>query len=209
MRLARLYAILDLELAATRRLDPDATFQAWLDAGVRLVQLRAKALGSGAFLAMATRMASRAAASGATFVVNDRVDIARLALAAGVHVGQTDLAPSDARLVLTPGAIVGLSTHTSEQAAAAVREPVDYLAIGPVFVTSTKQQPDPVVGLEGVRAAARIAATAGLPLVAIGGITRERAPAVLEGGASSVAVVSDLLQADPGRAARAFLTAVE
>jgi thiamine-phosphate pyrophosphorylase len=141
--------------------------------------------------------------------VNDRADVARLARAAGVHVGQTDLSPLDVRSVIGPGAIVGLSTHTAEQAAAAAREPIDYLAVGPVFATATKARPDPIVGFDGVRAVAAMLETSALPVVAIGGITRERARAVLDSGAAAVAVISDLLQDDPGQAARELLAVVE
>lgn len=128
------------------------------------------------------------ALSGALCVVNDRADVAAL-LDAGLHLGQDDLPPSLARKV-APAALTGLSTHNDVQAIRAAREPVDYLAIGPVFETASKENPDPVVGLDGVR---RIRALTHLPLVAIGGITTDRAPQVLEAGADSIAVIGDLL----------------
>ena len=126
---------------------------------------------------------------GVRLIVNDRVDVALAAGADGVHVGQDDLPAESAREILGPMAIIGISTHSLAQAAAAASLPVDYVAIGPVFATSTKANPDPVVGLEGLRAV-RAAVTASL--VAIGGITLEKAPAVFAAGADSVAVVSDL-----------------
>jgi thiamine-phosphate pyrophosphorylase len=194
--LQRLYAILDTDLTAAAGFDPLAVFDGWLEAGIRLVQLRAKSMASGTLLELADACSARARSAGATFIVNDRADIAVLSGANGVHVGQDDLAPADARRLVGAEAIVGLSTHNDEQVRRAVTEPVSYIAIGPVFATTSKSRPDPIVGLEGVRAAARVIAEAGadIPLVAIGGITRERAPAVFEAGATSVAVISDLLR---------------
>ncbi len=139
-------------------------------------------------------------------IVNDRADIARLSGASGVHVGQDDLPPSAVRRLLGDRAIVGLSTHTPAQIAAAIAEPVDYVAIGPVYGTRTKDTGYDAVGLEMVRAAADAAGPRGLPVVAIGGITLERAPAVIAAGAASVAVITDLLiDGDPARRARAFV----
>jgi thiamine-phosphate pyrophosphorylase len=145
---------------------------------------------------------------GAKVVVNDRVDVALAAGADGVHVGQDDVPPEAARALSGGGKIVGFSTHSAAQASAAARLPVDYIAIGPVFDTSSKEKPDPLVGLEGVR---RVRAAVGtLPLVAIGGITAETAPPVLEAGADSVAVIGALLNtSDPAeitRRTRALLT---
>ena len=137
-------------------------------------------------------------------IVNDRADIARLSGAAGVHVGQDDLTPAQVRAVVGPGAIVGLSTHTADQLDRAVREPIDYLAIGPVFGTDTKATGYDPIGIEAVRRAS--AAARGVPLVAIGGITRERARSVLDAGANSVAVITDLLKGrDPAARVREFL----
>lgn len=204
----RLYAILDITRTEQRGLDPLAVMDAWLDAGVRLVQLRAKTLASGPMLALADALAVRARDAGAVFIVNDRADIARMAGASGVHVGQGDLGPADVRRVVGAAAVVGLSTHTPSQLADAVGAAVDYVAVGPVFATSTKEHPDPVVGLDGVRAAAAVAATAGVPLVAIGGITLSRAPDVIRAGASAVAVVADLLAGDVDARAREFLSAL-
>jgi thiamine-phosphate pyrophosphorylase len=155
---------------------------------VRLFQLRAKTLPSGPLLALAEALARRAEAAGATFVVNDRADIARLAGAGGLHVGQTDLTPADARLVVGAGMPIGRSTHTEAQVRVALGEPVDYLAIGPVFGTTSKDRPDPIVGLDGVRMAVRLASAgrSPRPVVAIGGITLETAPSVIAAGARSV-----------------------
>jgi thiamine-phosphate pyrophosphorylase len=156
-------------------------------------------MASGPMLELAEALARRAEAAGATFVVNDRADIARLAGAGGLHVGQTDLAPADARVVVGADMPIGRSTHTEAQVRAALAEPIDYLAIGPVFGTRSKDRPDPTVGLEGVRMAVRLASAgaAPRPVVAIGGITLETAPSVLAAGAASVAVIADLLAGDP------------
>jgi thiamine-phosphate pyrophosphorylase len=208
VNLPRLYAILDADLAATRALDPMAVLDAWLDAGVRLVQVRAKRLPGGAFLRLADRVVDRAHRLGALAIVNDRADVARLSGADGVHVGQDDLAPADARRLLLPGALVGISTHDETQIREALAQPVDYLAIGPVFATGSKERPDPLVGLAGVRAAATLAAGRGIAVVAIGGITADRASEVIAAGAASVAVISDLIGDDPGARARKFLEAL-
>jgi thiamine-phosphate pyrophosphorylase len=205
--LPRLYAILDVDLAERRGLSPDQLFDIWIDAGVRLVQLRAKSMASDQMLELAQRLARRAQSAGATLIVNDRADIAKLAGAAGVHLGQDDLAPKDARLLLPASALIGVSTHSDDQLSRALDESVDYLAIGPVFATTTKAKPDPVVGLDGVRRAAVVTRSSGRPLVAIGGITLARAADVLAAGASSVAVISDLLLGDPDERARQFLRA--
>jgi thiamine-phosphate pyrophosphorylase len=189
---------------------------------VRLFQLRAKTMASGPMLELAGALARRAEAAGATFVVNDRADIARLAGAGGLHVGQTDLSPADARGVVGADMPIGRSTHTEAQVRAALDEPIDYLAIGPVFGTTSKDRPDPVVGLDGVRMAVRLAsatwktsragtgagsyggADSPRPVVAIGGITIETAPSVIAAGAASVAVIADLIAADPAARIRAW-----
>ena len=179
--------------------DPAFVVDSLARAGARLIQLRVKGLSDRRWLAMAGAALAAARASGAYLVVNDRADIARIAGADGLHVGQDDLAGTDARTVVGPGVLLGVSTHSLDQLAAAATEAVDYLAIGPVFPTRTKDNPDPVVGLEMVRRA-RAATTR--PLVAIGGITRANARSVVEAGADGVAVISDLLDAPD--LARAF-----
>ncbi len=202
--LPRLYAILDIDSLTARGLEPRPVFDAWLDAGVRLIQLRAKTMPSGAMLRLADELAAAARKSGAMFIVNDRLDIAMLAGADGVHVGQDDLAPAELRRV-APALTVGLSTHSLDQVRSAIAEPVEYLAIGPVFPTTTKVDADSAVGVTRVREAADLAA--GRPLVAIGGITLATASAVLAAGAASVAIVSDLLRGDIAVRAREFVRA--
>jgi thiamine-phosphate pyrophosphorylase len=200
----RLYAILDVEVVEARGLDPLAVVDAWLDAGVRWVQLRAKALSSGPLLELADTMAVRVREAHGTFIVNDRADVAVMCGAAGVHLGQDDLAIASARQIVG-SAVVGLSTHTPQQGASAMVEPIDYMAVGPVFSTSTKAQIYPPVGLGAVGRVATAAARVGLPLVAIGGVTIERAAGTIEAGASAVAVISDLLIGDPASRAREYL----
>jgi thiamine-phosphate pyrophosphorylase len=142
----------------------------------------------------------------AQLIVNDRADVARLAGAAGVHVGQEDLAPEAARRVVGPGRIVGFSTHTTAQLDAAVREPVDYVAIGPVFGTASKSTGYDAIGLAMVEQAVARAHARGLQVVAIGGITLDRAADVVAAGADAVAVISDLLvTGDPRARVQAYL----
>jgi thiamine-phosphate pyrophosphorylase len=182
--------------------------RAFLSAGVRLIQLRAKTWDSGAFLELAQACVAEATAADAVLVVNDRADIAALSAAPGLHVGQDDLTPADARKIVGAGSWVGLSTHTEGQWTAALDTPIDYVAIGPVFGTETKATGYRAVGLDTV---ARVAAAAGsraMPVVAIGGITLENAPSVIAAGASSVAVISDLLTGSAEARARAFLRAL-
>ena len=153
-------------------------------------------------------MRSVARKAGAMVIVNDRADIAALSSADGVHVGQEDLDPASVRRILGSGAIVGISTHTPEQARAASRLAVDYIAVGPIFGTSTKDTGYGAVGTALVGEAAAIIRAAGsaTPIVGIGGITLERAPSVLDAGARSVAVIGDLLRTgDPAARVREFL----
>ena len=143
----------------------------------------------------------------AQIIVNDRVDLARIAGAAGAHVGQDDLAPRQARRVLRSDAILGLTTHSIDQTDHALREPVSYIAVGPVFGTGSKDTRYDAVGLDLVREAARRAGQ--LPVVAIGGITLDTAGSVLAAGATSVAIISDLLATgDPRSRAAAYLRAL-
>jgi len=206
--LPKLYAILDVDAAGARGLDSLDLARLWLDAGVRLIQLRAKTLSFGPTLALADRLVTLGRSHGARIVINDRADVARLSGAAGVHVGQDDLGVENARAIVGHGAIVGVSTHSIDQARHACGGPVSYVAVGPVFATGTKARPDPVVGTAGVEEVARLAGACGLPVVAIGGITLERAQAVLDAGAASVAVIADLLVGDPGARARAWVDAL-
>jgi thiamine-phosphate pyrophosphorylase len=189
--LSPLHAIVDADVAARAGWEPLALAQACLDGGARLVQVRAKHLSSAALLDLARAVVEAARPAGADVIVNDRADIARLAGAAGVHVGQEDLSPSEARAILGPEAIVGYSTHTLDQFERALGEPATYLAIGPVFGTSTKDTGYAAVGLSLVEAAARMAPAR--PIVAIGGVTLDNAVSALAAGATSVAVITDLL----------------
>lgn len=174
---------------------------AFLDGGARFLQLRAKSLPGAALLDAATAVVRLAHAQNAIVIVNDRADIARLSGADGVHVGQTDLSPAAVRRVLGSG-IVGRSTHTIAELEIAAREPVDYVAVGPVFGTSTKVTGHDAVGLEMVRRAA----AGGRPVVAIGGITLDNALSVIAAGARSVAVISDLMTGgDPAARVRAYV----
>ena len=203
-----LYAILDDDLTLSRNLRPLDVLDGWLDAGVRLLQVRAKSWSGGPLLELADQAAARGRSAGATVIVNDRADIARLAAADGVHVGQDDLGPSEVRRIVGPDAIVGFSTHSDEQVDAACRQPIDYLAIGPVFVSATRMAVASPIGLAGVASAVARARVATLPVVAIGGITAENAARVLAAGAGSVAVISGLLDEEPRAAARRLLAAL-
>ena len=182
--LPRLYAIADAQFG-----DPVEIAQALIAGGARLIQIRDKNAGAGEFLNRVQRLLAIAPPD-ARIIVNDRADIARTAGAAGVHLGQTDLPPSAARAVLGPDRVVGLSTHNLDQALEADRLPVDYIAVGPIFPTTSKQNPDPVIGLEGL---SKISKAIHKPIVAVGGITLERARDVLSAGAHSIAVIRDLL----------------
>jgi thiamine-phosphate pyrophosphorylase len=179
--------------------------RAFLSAGAQWIQLRCKAMASGAFLELANQTLEHSRAAGAILIINDRADVAAISKADGLHIGQTDLRAADARCVIGPSPILGLSTHTPDQWEAAVREPISYMAIGPVFGTGTKDTGYTAVGLEVVARASASAKAHGLPTVAIGGITIDNAASVLDAGASSVAVISDLLNGDPETRCRAFL----
>ena len=202
MILPPLYAVLDADVAARFGWTIPDLARACLDGGARWLQVRGKHLTSAEFLSVATAVVELGQPHGAHVIVNDRADVARLAGAAGVHVGQDDLSPEDARRVAGERAIVGLSTHTRDQIANAAGSSADYIAVGPVFGTLTKDTGYEAVGLDLVGAAA----ATGRPVVAIGGITLERAEAALAAGATSVAVISDLVShGDPGARVRAFL----
>ena len=199
-----LYAILDSSL-----LSGDAP-AAWIDlaaslarSGCRLMQIRAKQIAPTDQLEIATQLVRALDSAGVRLIVNDRADIALLAGAGGVHVGQQDLQVEQARAICGPAMWIGASTHTLDQVRAADRTSADYIAFGPIFPTATKAKPDAVVGLEGLRAAR---ATTRKPLVAIGGITLDRARSVYTAGADSLAVASDLLRAEtPAARAEEYL----
>lgn len=200
----RLYAVLDTALAIDRGYEPADLAQRFLDGGARLIQLRAKDAPSGLFLDWADAICAAAAPYGASLIVNDRADIALMAGAAGVHVGQEDMPAAAIRRLAPAPFVVGLSTHTPAQIAAAARELVDYLAVGPIFGTRTKDTGYDAVGLALVGEASRNAA--GLPVVAIGGVTLQNARSAIDAGASSVAVISDLLVGDPTARVRAYVS---
>ena len=200
----RLHAIVDTDLAVRAGWEPIDLARAFLDGGATVIQLRAKQLSSAAFLDLADTAVRLARPYGANMIVNDRADIALMSAAAGVHVGQDDLAPSAARRLLGDDAVVGLSTHNVAQIERALREPISYLAVGPVFGTRSKDTGYAAVGLELVGNAARRAGE--LPVVAIGGITLDNARSVIDAGAAAVAVISDLLlDHDPRGRTQAFL----
>ncbi len=202
--LPRLYVILDAALLTIPETD---CAQKLADAGVRLLQYRHKFATSRELLDSASRLSGLLVPRGVTFIVNDRADVAFLAGASGVHVGQEDLEPEAARSIIGPGKMVGVSTHNQEQFQRAAATSVDYIAVGPVFPTLTKENPDPVVGTEFVR---QIRPLTDKPIVAIGGITLERAAEVIRAGADSVAVVSDVLRAsDPALRVRQYIDILE
>jgi thiamine-phosphate pyrophosphorylase len=168
--------------------------------GCTLLQYRNKSGSGRQMLEEARELRARLGAN-VTLIMNDRADLCLAADFHGLHVGQDDLSPESARRIIGPDRWLGVSTHTPEQLAAADKTSADYLAIGPSFATVSKANPDPVVGLEGVRRARQLTRK---PLVAIGGITRANARSVIEAGADAVAVISDLLL-DPGKSAEEFL----
>jgi thiamine-phosphate diphosphorylase len=196
-----LYAIVDTELCAARAIDPRALTDAFLRGGARLIQLRDKAAPSAERLALADDLVRRAHAAGATIVINDRADLARLSGADGVHVGQDDLTVDEVRSIVGAAALVGISTHDEAQVAAAARTSASYIAVGPIHGTATKDTGYTARGLDLVR----FACASGKPVVGIGGITLDRASAVIDAGGSSVAVISDLLTGDPEERVREFL----
>jgi thiamine-phosphate pyrophosphorylase len=195
-----LYAILDPEIAAI----PVAELASRLaDAGIGLIQLRDKRSASGKILTAARELAALLVPRNVRFILNDRPDLGAMADCAGVHVGQEDLSPEDARRIVGRSKWVGVSTHNLEQLRQADRTSADYIAIGPIFPTSTKENPDPVVGLDFIRAARRITSK---PLVAIGGITLDSAADVFRAGADSLAIIRDLAASrNPAERAKEFL----
>jgi len=202
--LPRLYVILDAALLTVPEAD---CAQKLADAGVRLLQCRNKAASSRELFESSRRLSSLLVRQGVSFLVNDRADVASVVEATGVHVGQEDLSAAAARQVMGTGKWVGVSTHNLEQFERAAATSADYIAVGPVFCTSTKTSPDPVVGIDFIR---RVRTLTNKPVVAIGGITVDRAAEVIRAGADSVAVASDILRApDPGRRARQYIELLE
>jgi thiamine-phosphate pyrophosphorylase len=199
IKLPRVYPILDTATLQSRGIALEVAAAAFLEGGAAILQLRHKDHWSRALYDSARKIAALCREAGATFIVNDRADFAML-LDAGLHVGQDDLPPRDARGLVGDDALLGFSSHNPTQLCAAGGEPVDYVALGPIFTTGSKENPDPVVGVEEVR---RCRALIEKPLVAIGGITLENAPSVWAAGADSVAVIGGLLpEASSARALR-------
>ena len=183
-----MYPILDTRLLASRGAAVVETAGAILAAGARILQYRHKHTFDRATFDVAEQVAALCRRHGAIFVVNDRADFAML-LGAWVHLGQTDLPPADARRIMGDNASIGHSTHNQIQFRAAAAEPVDYLAFGPIFGTTSKENPDPTTGTDTLRSLRPLTAK---PVVAIGGITRATARDVLDAGADSLAVIGDL-----------------
>lgn len=187
LKLPKIYPITNVELSGLPHAGQVRTLAA---PGCRFLQIREKSGSSGEFFDQVAEALKIADAFGMTVIINDRVDIAIATRAHGVHLGQDDLPPGEARKLLGDAAIIGFSTHSVEQAVEAAKLPIDYLAIGPIFPTATKRDPDPVVGLEGLRQVRH--AIGNFPLVAIGGIDIMNLQAVLAAGADSAAIISDL-----------------
>ena len=204
-RLPRVYPITDTQIS---RLSHAEQVELLADGGATLIQLRDKHASALEFYEQAKAAVEVANKRGVQLIVNDRADIALALGAAGVHLGQDDLPPEAARRLLGDDAIIGYSTHSIAQIQHAAKLPVDYLAIGPIFPTATKEKPDPIVGLEGLKLVRE--ALGDRPLVGIGGISMANVRDVLDAGADSVALISALL-ADPKRipeALQSLLTAL-
>ncbi len=199
----RLYALVDPEHAAGRAL-PDLA-RAVAEGGATLIQLRAKQADTRAMIESARAIKAALAALHVPLIINDRVDVALAAGADGVHVGQDDMDPRDARRLLGPGAIIGLSVKTPAQAREAPVEHLSYIAAGGVFATTSKDNPDAPIGLDGLKSIVKIihARAPGFPVVAIAGIDESNAADVVAAGADGIAVISALsLAPDPAQAAR-------
>ncbi|WP_446742928.1 thiamine phosphate synthase [Silvibacterium acidisoli] len=207
MSFPSLYPILDstfLPASPEARRDfLEKTVRELVEARVGILQYRNKTNQRAAILADASVMRQAAAGTGMKLILNDWPELLAETGFHGVHVGQTDMSPAKARAIVGETAILGVSTHNEAQLRAAAKEPVDYVAIGPVFATLSKENPDPVVGLEGVRLARGLTSK---PIVAIGGISPETAPDVFAAGADSVALISAIFSPgqSPGDAAAAF-----
>jgi thiamine-phosphate pyrophosphorylase len=202
--LPRLYVILD---AALLRISAKECAKSLIDAGVRLIQYRNKRASGRELFETSSELAEYLNPLEVQFIVNDRVDVAALAGAGGVHVGQDDLGVEQARQVMGEGKWVGISTHNPGQFRSALETSAEYIAVGPIFATGSKENPDPVVGVGFVREAR---AMTDKPIVAIGGITLEQAAEVIEAGADSVAIIGDILGAENvGKRARQYVDLLE
>jgi thiamine-phosphate pyrophosphorylase len=207
-RLPRLYPILDAGLLLRAGLSIEGFARELRQAGICFLQYRDKDATDKVVLERATLLRTIFPEYDCCLILNDRVSLVSTARYDGIHVGQEDLSPAQARATLGTEVLIGVSTHGEGQLRSAADGPADYVAIGPVFATASKQDPDPVVGLDGVRAARGMTAK---PLVAIGGITRHNCAAVIQGGADSVAVISDLIPrpgSSTGKLVEEFLTAL-
>lgn len=203
--LPRVYPLTDVAMSGVSHAEQ---VQLLSTGGATLIQLREKQMSGREFYEQAGAAVEVAVQRGVKLIINDRVDVALAVKAHGVHLGQDDMPPGAARKLLGDAAIIGYSTHNIEQATTALTLPIDYLAIGPIFRTSTKSDTSPTLGLEGLRAVRN--AIGAIPLVAIGGISAANAREVVEAGADSVALISALLS-DPrqiSEAIRALLRAV-
>lgn len=205
MKIPRFYPIIDTACMARCAISPLDFARALAAARVGIAQYRHKGEFTRAKFAEAEQIGKILQQAGVKYIINDRTDIALMLGADGVHVGQDDLPPSAVRAVAGDRLLIGYSTHNADQLLAADAEPVDYLAIGPIFATASKENPDPVVGTAGL---ARLRALTQKPLVAIGGITRSSARQALEAGADSLAVISDLFNSDPRTAISEWLSLV-
>jgi thiamine-phosphate pyrophosphorylase len=202
--LPRLYVILDATLL---KISAKECAKSVVDAGVRLIQYRNKHASARELFETSRELAEYLNPIGVQFIVNDRADVAVLAGARGVHVGQHDLGVEQTRRVMGEGKWVGISTHCVGQFGSALETSAEYIAVGPIFATGSKQSPDPVVGVGFVR---ETRAMTDKPMVAIGGITLERAAEVIEAGADSVAIISDILRAENvGKRARQYVDLLE
>ena len=190
-----LYPIIDTAACSRAGVRPEALAEALARARVAMVQYRHKGPYTREVFAQAETIGRILQPAGVRYVINDRADVALMLEAGGIHLGQDDLPPSKVRPMVGSSLWIGFSTHNREQLRAGDGEPVDYLAIGPIYPTGSKERPDPVVGVEALAALRSLTAK---PLVAIGGITRANARAVLDAGADAVAVISDLLAHDLG-----------
>jgi len=188
LTLPKVYPITDTDLSGLSHLEQ---VRRLIDGGATLIQLRDKKAPSGEFYEAAAEVMSFARPRGVKIIINDRVDISLAAGADGVHLGQDDLPPKHARKLLGENTIIGISTHSIDQAREALALPVDYIAVGPIFATATKADHEPLVGIDGL-----LEFRTGIgdfPLVAIGGINRENAAFVLAAGANCVAVIHDMV----------------
>jgi thiamine-phosphate pyrophosphorylase len=196
--LPKFYPILDPGIAARHGIDAVIAAEQILEGGATILQFRHKGFFSRQVFTQLESVAQLCRAAGALFVVNDRADLAALTGAA-LHLGQDDLTPTAARQVVGTKTLIGFSTHNEHQLRAAAAEPADYIALGPIFGTSSKDNPDPAVGLDELR---RLRLLTDRPLVAIGGITRANAHSVLDAGADAVAIIGDLFAGDGNVRAR-------